>query len=104
MMYYGINTGSSVGFPIFFNVVGGDVDSLKLSEDRYDVYVEDNYIGEKSLLAQNEDFHVIGDFLERQGFENVQVDLNGDHIVVHASNNEEAANMIKALKVYLSNR
>ncbi len=95
---------NNVAFPIYFNIQEQELDTTKLSEDRYDVFVEGKYVGEKTLYAQNEDFHVVGDFLEKQGFKNIEVELNGDHIVVHAADQSEAEEMRRALEVYLNNR
>ncbi|MCT8140044.1 hypothetical protein H1D32_21545 [Anaerobacillus sp. CMMVII] len=96
---------SNIGVPVFFTTRdNNNQDTTKLFEDRYEVFVEGKYVGEKTLYAQNEDFHDVGDFLERQGFQNVEVELNGDHIIVHADNGEEASRMRQALEVYLKNR
>lgn len=99
-----INNRSNLGIPLFFNLRENDQDTTKLFEDRYEVFVEGKYVGDKTLYAQNEDFHDVADFLEKQGFQNVEVELNGDHILVHADNSSEAEKMRQALEIYLSNR
>lgn len=101
-----INNGNNLGFgiPLYFSIRGVEQDTAKLSEDRYEVFVEEDYIGDKSMYAQNEDFHAICDFLEKQGFSNVEVELDGDHIVVHTDSHSQANEMRKALEVYLNNR
>ncbi|MFN7252036.1 MAG: hypothetical protein ACK4M9_14745 [Anaerobacillus sp.] len=98
------NNFGNLGVPLFFNLRDDALDTTKLFEDRYEVFVEGKYVGEKALYAQNEDIHDVADFLEKQGYENVQVELNGDHIIVHADNSGEAEKMRQALEVYLKNR
>lgn len=100
-----INNQNGFGIPVFFFTRGGGLaEVVKLNEDSYEVFVEEQYIGEKTLYAQNEDFHDIGDFLERQGFKNLEIELKGDHIIVHANDHDEKARMRQALEVYLKNR
>lgn len=100
-----LNNQSGSAIPIFFYLRGGiDEEVTKLTEDQYDVFVDDKYVGKKTLYTQNEDFHDVADFLERQGFQNIEIELNGDHIVVHADDAQEAEKMRQALEVYLNNR
>lgn len=98
------SSNNNITIPLFFNLRDEEQVATKLSEDSYDVFVNGMYVGEKTLYAQNEDFHAVGDFLEQQGFNNVEVELNGDHIVVHADTRDEAERMRQALEVYLNNR
>lgn len=99
-----INNRSNLGIPLFFNLRENDQDTTKLFEDRYEVFVEGKYVGDKTLYTEKENFHDVADFLEKQGFQNVEVELNGDHILVHADNSGEAEKMRQALEIYLSNR
>lgn len=99
-----LTNGNNVGLPVYFNIAEQNLDSVKLSEDRYEVFVDGKFVGEKTLYAQNEDFHDVGDFLNKEGFNNVQIEQNGDHILIHAANHNEAVSMRKVLEVYLKNR
>ncbi|RXJ02761.1 hypothetical protein DS745_05465 [Anaerobacillus alkaliphilus] len=100
-----LNNSTGMGIPIFFFTRGGGLaEDVKLNEDSYEVFVEGQYVGDKTLYAQNEDFHDIGDFLERQGFQNLEIELKGDHIIVHADNDDEKKQLRQALEVYLKNR
>ncbi|UCZ53086.1 hypothetical protein LGQ02_20290 [Bacillus shivajii] len=97
------NTGN-VGFPIFFRFgVDGD-ESAKLNDDRYELYVNHHYVGDHTMFAEKEDAHAISDFLHQQGFKHVNLEVNGDHIVVHSPTKEEADRMEQALKVFVNNR
>lgn len=74
----------------------------KISHDRYDVYVNQDYIGQKYLLTAQESVQDIDDFLKNEGYGNFQSYLDGDHYYIRAIDHEhEVANV---LKVYLQNR
>ena len=93
------------GTPIFFAIFGMNDDRAeKLNEDRYEVFVDGHYIGDKVLYTQHEDESTVADFLKNQGFSDVRVEKDGDHIIVHSHNREEAMEMNRALEVYLNNR
>ncbi|MFC0272409.1 hypothetical protein ACFFIX_13290 [Metabacillus herbersteinensis] len=74
----------------------------KQSTDRYDVYVNQDYVGQKLILTSQEEVHDIDDFLENEGFKNFESTLDGDHYYVKATQNERA--VADTLKVYLQNR
>lgn len=94
---------NNIGLPIFFNVRGED-DSTNLVEDRYQVFVEGQYVGDKTLYTQAEDTNDVADFLKKEGFENAEIELDGDHIIVHSENHQEAMKMRQVLEVFLKNR
>lgn len=88
-------------FPFFaFNSM--EVADTKLNHDRYEVYVDGDFIGYKTLLTQNEDLNDIHFFLNEHGFQNFEVHEDGDHyeIQTHASSEK----LKQALQVYLQNR
>ncbi|TMW72109.1 hypothetical protein [Alteribacter natronophilus] len=97
------NTGN-VGFPLYFRVFNGDISDAKLNEDRYELYVNEQYVGDHTLYAEKENAKDIRDFLHHQGFRHVQMEVNGDHIVVISPTHEEAERMENALRVYVQNR
>jgi hypothetical protein len=76
--------------------------NTKLSHDRYDVYVNQDYIGQKYLLTAQESVQDIDDFLRNEGYSNFQSYLDGDHYYIKAVNNEH--DVANVLKVYLQNR
>lgn len=82
----------------FFN----DISQSKLSHDRYDVYVNQDFIGQKYLLTAQESVHDIDDFLMNEGYNNFQSYLDGDHYYIKAVENEH--DVANVLKVYLQNR
>jgi hypothetical protein len=99
-----INNTGNVGFPLYFRVFNGGEVTDKLTEDRYELYVNEHYVGDHTLYAEKEDAKDVKDFLHRQGFQHVQLEVNGDHIVVISPTHEEAERMENALRVYVQNR
>lgn len=95
---------NNIGSPILFYVWGDREQGSKLNQDRYEVFVDGEYVGDKVLYAQNEDESSVADFLEKQGYDQVKVEKDGDHIIVHSHDHDEAAKMRHALEVYLNNR
>lgn len=79
-----------------------DFSSTKLSHDRYDVYVNQDYVGQKYLLSAQESVHDIDDFLKNEGITKFQSVADGDHYHIRALENEHKVADI--LKVYLQNR
>lgn len=90
------------GLPIFFRNVASD--GSKLNEDRYEMFVNGEYIGDHTLFAEKEEATDISDFLDRQGFADVQLDVEGDHILIHCSNESEVNDVEKAVRVFKNNR
>lgn len=78
-----------------------DAFELKSEHDAYDVYVNEEYIGKKILMTQSEGIEDVGDFLKRQGIEDVSTNLTGDHYVIKTNEAERAKKVINA---YLENR
>ena len=57
-------------------------DSLKLSTDSYEVFVNDDKVGNKLLLTQTDDPNDLNDFLENNGFKNFKVNVVGNSIII----------------------
>ncbi|WP_096185933.1 hypothetical protein [Evansella halocellulosilytica] len=94
----------NVGIPIFFRFAGQETQDAKLHDDRYELYVNHHYVGDHTMYAEKENAQAIADFLHQQGFKHVNLEVNGDHIVIHSTTNEEAERMENALRVYVHNR
>jgi hypothetical protein len=75
--------------------------NTKLSEDRYEIYVNNDFIGYKSLLNASDDLSDVDDFLKSQGINEFQSQLNGDHYHISASETERIKDV---LNVYCQNR
>jgi hypothetical protein len=93
-----------IGLPVFFRYFSGNGTDMKLEEDRYDLFINGEHIGQHTLYAEKEDVTDISDFLDLQGFHHVQMDVEGDHILIHCGNKAEADQIEEALRVFITNR
>jgi hypothetical protein len=75
--------------------------NAKLSEDRYEIYVNNDFIGYKSLMNASDDLSDVDDFLKSQGINEFQSQLNGDHYLISATETERIKDI---LNVYCQNR
>lgn len=75
----------------------------KLDEDRYEVYVNENFVGHKTLKNEGEKLSDVDDFLRNQGMNEFSASLNGDHYLIQ-TNEEDAKDLESALSVYFNNR
>ncbi|RSK29467.1 hypothetical protein EJF36_20145 [Bacillus sp. HMF5848] len=80
------------------------MDTTKLSHDRYEVYVDGDYVGQKTLLNQSDDITDVNDFLKGQGHTAFSGVLDGDHYNIQAQSTEEAQQIKDALHIYLQTR
>ncbi|GAE24548.1 hypothetical protein JCM9140_485 [Halalkalibacter wakoensis JCM 9140] len=99
------NTGGSSGaqqFPLlgFFDT-NDDTTNIKEAHDSYDIYVNEEFIGKKVLLTQNEHVDDVVDFLKKQGVQNISGKLSGDH---YSISSEESEHVKQILETYLNNR
>ncbi|MES9685069.1 MULTISPECIES: hypothetical protein [Bacillaceae] len=95
------NPNDSYPFPIS----GVDLDSknsVKLNEDTYEVYVNDELVGHKTLKSAGEKLSDIEDFLSHQGINDFSSAVRGDHYLIHTSGDFE--HLKNALSVYFENR
>jgi hypothetical protein len=95
------NQGNSGGIlPLLANFdTGADV---KLTEDRYEVFVNGNLVGRKSLKNPGEQLSDIDGFLRSQGLNNFSSSLDGDHYQIQT--NGQDGDITNALNVYFNNR
>ena len=99
------NSGSGVGggvFPAYALNNRDEENQVKLNEDQYDVYVNDDFVGKKSLKNQGENLSDIDDFLKLQGINDFSASLSGDHYNIKTDNSK--ADITDALNVYFNNR
>lgn len=79
-----------------------DPSGTKIAQDRYDVYVNEDYIGQKFLLTAQESVQDIDDFLKNEGINHFDSYVDGDHYYIKAG--EAKQRVEEVLKVYLQNR
>lgn len=95
------NTNGELGIP----PVNLDMYSdMKNAHDHYEVYVNGDFVGDKTILAQNEDIFDIENYLSQQGFADFSTELDGDHFIISTENPADAQAMKDALSVYLQIR
>jgi hypothetical protein len=81
----------------------GTQNNIKLNEDQYEVYVNDDFVGHKTLKTQGEKLSDVDHFLQNQGFNGFSSSLNGDHYLIQ-TNAEDTEDLKNALTVYFNNR
>lgn len=86
----------------FINTDIGSNSDVKLTEDQYEVYVNGNFVGRKTLKTQGEDLSDIDDFLQNQGFADFTTSVDGDHYTIHVNHQDD--DLSNALFVYFNNR
>jgi hypothetical protein len=87
------------GFAYINNKITGE--DTKLEEDRYEIYLNSDFIGYKTLLNASEHLSDVDDFLKSQGINDFETQLDGDHYMVSANNDEKIRDV---LTTYCQNR
>lgn len=89
-------------FPFMFMP---DLDNdIKVSHDEYKVYVNDNYVGKKVLLAENEKPEDLDKYLFSQGFDEFSTELTGGNLIIHCDDKINSESISNLLEGYLQNR
>ncbi|SKA84438.1 hypothetical protein SAMN05428976_106168 [Clostridium sp. USBA 49] len=101
-MFNNFTSGNNNFFPIFINRRDFD-NGGKLYHDSYEVYVNNDYVGRKTLIAESESVDDIKNHLKSEGFQDFNTNLKGNHLII-TSNSDEAYNIKKNLNVYLNVR
>jgi hypothetical protein len=81
-----------------------DDGNAKLSHDRYEVFVDGEFVGYKPLLVQNDHISDIDDFLQQEGATEFSSELNGDHYNINTKGTEQSQKIKDSLKIHLSIR
>jgi hypothetical protein len=96
------NSNGNNNFYPFIAVNFDNEAAVKLNEDQYKVYVNNNFIGHKTLKNAAEKLSDIDGFLRKQGLNDFSSSLNGNHYILHT--NEQVSDITNALSVYFNNR
>lgn len=85
-----------------FLMYGGikELDGVKISNERYQVYVNGDFIGNKDILTQNDDVFDLEKYLTNQGFHDFETKLEGNRFQIKAGK-EQSKHMKDTLNVYL---
>lgn len=90
-------------FPIFADR-NNEEDNGK-EDESYHVYVNGEHIGDKHSVAQGDGGpYAVQDYLQSRGFQNFDIQLEGDHIHIQTQGGEQSEDMKKHLSVYLNMR
>lgn len=91
--------------PYFFagNLTNSDSGS-KTYHDSYEVFVNDDYVGNKVLINQSDEVRDIDGYLQGQGVAKFQSELDGGRYLIHAEDHSIAKRAKDVLNVYLSIR
>jgi homoserine acetyltransferase len=100
----GINN-NFYGFPVFLLALNGENrdNGSKLEHDTYRVYVNRDYVGDKTLVAQNEKIEDVEKYLRNKGFDHFSTRLDGNEYVI-SSQGTETMDMKDTLRIYLNMR
>jgi hypothetical protein len=88
-----------------FPIAGSNLDSqndVKLNEDTYEVYVNEDLVGHKTITSTGDKLSDVDDFLRIQGLHNFSSSLSGDHYLIKTDGDNEG--LKNALIVYFNNR
>lgn len=83
-------------------VYGGikEVDGMKMEHETYHVYVNNDFIGDKEIITQNDDVFNLEKYLKNEGFHKFDTKLEGNRFYIH-SDATESRKMKDTLNVHL---
>ncbi|NLZ47446.1 MAG: hypothetical protein GX895_01440 [Clostridiales bacterium] len=100
MKIFGNGFGGLWPSPFVINANNNEDQYSKMAHDEYEVYVNDDFIGHKTLVAQGEKVEDIEDYLKTQGFRNFHTKLEGNVYNIHCVE-EDSKHMKEVLAIYL---
>ncbi len=78
-----------------------DMDGSKVADERYHVFVNGDYVGDKLSIVQGDGgWQAVEDYLKSRDFSGYRVTKDGDHIYVDVQDEEEAEEIRNHLRVY----
>ncbi|MFB5189901.1 hypothetical protein [Alicyclobacillus fastidiosus] len=94
-----LQNGGSQALP--FARAGGSEVNLPRAHERYSVYLNDQFVGHKTLLKQVQSPDEIGSYLNRCNIEQFTTDVEGDHYKISATHDSIAREIRTHLNAYL---
>ena len=92
--------GDSIGIP-FLARIDEDKNESIINHDSYEAYVNGDYVGNKSLIAQGEEISDIDKHLQLDGFKSFDEEVMGNHVDIKTNDLEQARRIKQNLNVYL---
>ncbi|WP_027408077.1 hypothetical protein [Anoxybacteroides tepidamans] len=77
--------------------------SSENTHERYEVYVNGDFVGYKILSKQNEELVDLEDFLHKQGFSEAKAHIDKSHYEIK-TDKDSAERIKKVLEMYLQQR
>lgn len=99
MQIFGFN--NNLGGIPFYTGIEYDKGEGMINHDSYEVYVNGEYVGNKSLITQGEEISDIDKHLQLEGFNTFDEKIMGNHVEISTNNLEEARRIKQNLNVYL---
>ncbi len=81
-----------------------DLDYWESSPSLYEVYVDEEFVGQKLLLGQSDSVQDVDFFLIQNGFQPFTSELEGERYRIYPTQKEQAASMKEQLGIYLQVR
>jgi hypothetical protein len=106
MKVFGWNGGFNGGFngmPLYSRIDDERLEGM-VNHDSYEVYVNEDYVGNKNLITQGEEISDIDKHLRLEGFHDYDEDVIGNHVAIKTDDLEEAKRIKENLEVYLKIR
>ena len=102
MKVFGWSSGFA-GMP-FFAGIEDEKNESRIDHDSYEVYVNGDYVGNKSLITQGEEISDIDKHLQLEGFKTFNEEVLGNHVDINTKDLDEAKRIKQNLNVYLKIR
>jgi hypothetical protein len=102
MSMFGWSNGSN-NIPFYFGAINNE-GRERIEHDSYEVYVNGDYVGEKTLISQGEKISDIDKHLKVADFKNFNEETIGNHVNIKTDDLEEARKIKQNLNIYLSIR
>jgi hypothetical protein len=87
----------------FFLFGRSDTD-VKEEHERYDVYVNGDFVGHKILIAQNDNISMVEEHLKENGFNQFESKVEGDHFNLTVKDPDLERDIKENLNLYLQIR
>lgn len=103
MSIFGNGFGGPWPLPFVVNSKSDEDQYTKMAHDEYKVYVNDDFVGHKTLIAQTENVEDLDHYLKTQGFRNFHSKTMGNVYKIDCVE-DDSRHMKEVLSVYLKIR
>ncbi|TCP20956.1 hypothetical protein EV207_1476 [Scopulibacillus darangshiensis] len=89
-------------YPFHYDHDEQDESGWEKGPERYDVYVNNDFVGIKPLFAQNDRIQDLSDFINEQGISAFQASIDEGNYLIHTD--EQFDQLKEVLTIYLQSR